>query len=43
MESHKAAIAKIVLADGVSAGGAEGYTKDWDIAGDKVTLIVVKA
>ena len=43
MESHKAAIAKIVLADGVSAGGAEGYTKDWDIAGDKVTLTVVKA
>ena len=43
LEGSKGPIAKIVLADAICTGSAEGYTKDWDIAGDKVTLTVVKA
>ena len=43
LEGHKAAISRIVLADSIEKAGAEGYTKDWDIVGEKATLTVVKA
>ena len=43
LENHKAAIAKIVLADSVECGKADGYSKDWDIVGDRASLTVVKA
>ena len=36
------AIAKDVLAESVTAGSGEGYTKDWNINGEDVTLTVKK-
>ena len=42
LASHKDAIAAVVLADSVQEGSAEGYTKDWELGKDKVTLTVVK-
>ena len=42
LEGHKDAIAKVVLADGIEAGGAEGYTKEWDFGDEKATLTVIK-
>ena len=42
LEGHKDAVARVVLADGIEAGSAEGYTKEWDIGG-KVTLTVKKS
>ena len=42
LEGHKAAIAKVVLADGIEAGSAEGYTKEWDFGDEKATLTVIK-
>ena len=38
MEKNKAAIASDVLADAMTTGGLEGYTKEWDINGETVTL-----
>ena len=42
LEGHKDAIAKVVLADGIEAGSAEGYTKEWDFGDEKATLTVIK-
>ena len=42
LASHREAIAAVVLADSVQEGSAEGYTKDWELGKDKVTLTVVK-
>ena len=37
-----ASIAATVLADSVEEGQGEGYTKEWDIAGDKAVITVQK-
>ena len=36
-------IAGVVLADSIACGTAEGYSKDWEIGGEKVTLAVVRS
>ena len=36
-------IAAVVLADSISAGTADGYTKEWEIGDESCTLTVVKA
>ena len=40
--SKKADIAGDTLADGITAAKPAGYTKDWDINGEKVTIGVEK-
>ena len=42
LESHKDAIASVVLADRVESGTVQGYTKEWEIGDDKATITVVK-
>ena len=42
LEGHRAEIAKVVLADGIEAGSADGYTKEWDFGDEKATLTVIK-
>ena len=39
----RSGIASDVLADDIVTGSAEGYVKEWDINGEKVTLGVKKA
>ena len=43
LQKHGNVIAKTVLADNISQGTAEGYSKDWDFDGESVALTVVKA
>ena len=40
--AHAGAIAKVVLADGIAPGAAEGYSKEWEIGADRCTLSVKK-
>ena len=42
LKKHGGVIAKTVLANSISQGTAEGYTKDWDFDGESVGLTVVK-
>ncbi len=42
MDANKATIASDVLADSIAPGKTEGYTKDWNINGQTVTLTVQK-
>lgn len=41
-ENNKEQIKEDVLADDILAGSTEGYSKDWDINGEKVTISLVK-
>ncbi len=42
MEANQATIAGDVLANAIAQGKADGYTKDWNINGEAVTLTVQK-
>ncbi|HIY77896.1 MAG TPA: isoleucine--tRNA ligase [Candidatus Borkfalkia excrementavium] len=42
LKERAASVSKIVLADELSCGSADGYTKEWELAGEKVTLTVKK-
>ena len=42
MKSRGGAIAKIVLADELCEGEAEGFTKEWELNGAKAAITVVK-
>ena len=43
LEGRARRIAGVVLADSIACGTAEGYSKDWEIGGEKVTLAVVRS
>ena len=43
LEGRARRIAGVVLADSIACGTADGYTKEWEIGGDKVTLTVAKS
>ena len=43
LEGRARRIAGVVLADSIACGTAEGYTKEWEIGGDKVTLTVARS
>ena len=43
LQKRAAAVAKVVLADSISQGSAEGYSKEWDIDGEKISLTVERA
>ena len=42
MMANAETIKENVLADAVTVAAAEGFTKDWDINGEKVVFTVVK-
>ena len=42
MEANKADIIRDVMADDIKYDTSDGYVKDWDINGEKVTLGVKK-
>ena len=43
LEGRARRIAGVVLADSIACGTADGYTKEWEIGGDKLTLTVAKS
>ena len=43
LESRKQSISQVVLAESVTAGTAEGYTKEWEFGKEKATLTVVRS
>ena len=42
LKAHKNSISTVVLADVLEEGEAEGYSKDWEFAGEPARFTVVK-